>query len=269
MPRLKPRQKAAKAILGVSGKFTSACARASMNSLYSELVNLLTGEDVDEDILEISVDEDAVDAQLMEQTVGVSVLIWTEAAPTAFVRRGESLRNRQHLKQKQQLLADSVRGKEGSILKHFQPVAPPVVVDYNIEEHLPGQHEEAGVQPVVETQERMTVAVEQLKEGVAKVHNNARKEKQRKQFSFFYKLQHLAGMCYFKLRLLGRGKGDASVEVANALFSSVSVNSYKARCIPRWAQGFLATGRISESRHGTHTCDVLPATEQPLTGHHP
>jgi hypothetical protein len=58
MARLKPRQKAAKAILGASGKFTSACARASMNSLLPELVNLLVGEDVDEDMLDISVDHE-------------------------------------------------------------------------------------------------------------------------------------------------------------------------------------------------------------------
>jgi hypothetical protein len=235
----------AKAMLNKHGKFDVPG--------IDSLVSGLCGEDEDDDLLEITTDEQTTDRLIEERIQDVDVnalsglfLRWSNLACTATPRRGNSGRQQRRKALHAIKLANCM--PRGALLKYFAVVQEQ---DYHIDGHFPDMalDEPPAVNETVAT---MQIAQTTLKAGLALIHNNARLEKRNKELSFFCKLQYLSVLQYFQTRLLGAGRVAAAVVVATAIFSKVSPDSYKSRCILSWADQYLSCGRIAQSRQGKH-----------------
>lgn len=266
MGRRSPRAQAARSILGSSGKFVSNADRTSvvtenetdivweeLPSLLADLISelMLDNADVDDDILEL-------EAYEKKWILGWSKLLpWNTSAPVAVQeQRGFSRRSVQRRAQSKRKRELSVQHQAGSIRAFFLPVeqvAPEDGQDFGVAAFMPdAQPAVAGPPPIVQNENVWRVAITQLDAKLAKIHNNARMEKELKGVSFFSHLQHLSVRRYLALRLSGMHQVEASISVARTVWEKESADSYKSRCIPRWADEYLNNGTISESRQGKH-----------------
>jgi hypothetical protein len=162
------------------------------------LVSGLCGEDEDDDLLEITTDEQTTDRLIEERIQDVDVnalsglfLRWSNLACTATPRRGNSGRQQRRKALHAIKLANCM--PRGALLKYFAVVQEQ---DYHIDGHFPDM---APDEPpaVNETVATMQIAQTTLKAGLALIHNNARLEKRNKELSFFCKLQYLSVLQYF------------------------------------------------------------------------
>lgn len=94
-------------------------------------------------------------------------------------------------------------------------------------------------------------AIENLKNGHAKIVKNKREETKRDCTSYQH-VQSIALLRYFEMLIDGVGKMDASTKVAHIMFQKCGKFSYMARNIRIWGDQYLANGKITDSNQGKH-----------------
>lgn len=213
----------------------------------SELLDLQQDPvDTDEDPFGVVVDSSLLTAAWSE------LMSWNPTAQTGVIKLKSLQKRTQREATRKRELEQVAKDQKNSIRKYFNnddiAVEQPLehdeeLEDFGIAGFFPGP--EIAPTPVMETDDLMAAAVMDLLSNPAvKLHNNQKLEKKAKGVSFFARLQLLAVCKYFQVRLQGVLSVAASVQVATAIFSKDSKNSYKSRGI-RTAQQSLGRCRVA------------------------
>ena len=110
---------------------------------------------------------------------------------------------------------------------------------------------EADDKPDLYTIEQAIEALEPL----ADLNNSRAKDAawQKNGYRMYHKIMALALLKYFELQFTGnKSKMKASAEVGEAIWRKKGEDTYKAKCVRKWGDTFLATGKLVTHKQGKH-----------------